>query len=127
MTFAIDPRRNDIVIGKSGKLLLVTGAEEVKQRILIALQHHYQEYFLNVPAGVPWYEIILGSKDKKLVESLIRSAILDVPFVLSIVNLQVVWPSVSRARGMELYATVEVYGEQGTEIINIIEDNILIP
>jgi hypothetical protein len=127
MTLAVDPRRNDMVVGKNGKLLTTTSAQEVKQRILIALQHQYQEYFLNVPDGVPWYEVILGSKDKRTVESLIRSAILGAPLVLSVINLQIVWPSPTRERGLDFTAIVEVYGERGVEIIEIIDNNIILP
>lgn len=122
LTFAVDPRSNDMVINATGRLQTVTGAEEVKQRIFIALQHNWKEYFLNVPAGIPWKELILGSKLPKLAKTLIRKTILDVPGVVSIVNLQTDYTVGNRT--FEFYAKVEVSGDFGTEIIEII-DNIV--
>jgi len=120
LTYAIDARRNDIAVGKNGKLLTVYGAEEVRQRVLVALQHYYQEYFLNVPTGMPWHELLLGSKDKKLVEALVRRTILDVPNVISIISLETIYPAENR--GLALYASIEVFGEAGPETIEIINN-----
>lgn len=91
---------------KNGTLKLVNGADEVKQRIQVALNHYAEEYFLNVPGGVPWFQYILGSKDKKNVELIIRRAIFDVPGVISVVNVR----SVIAGRSVDIYADVEVSG-----------------
>lgn len=85
MSFALSPN-HDLVIDRSGKLVLVTGADEVRQRVLVALLHDYQEYFLNTPAGVPWHEVILGSKDLASVAAVLRQIVLSVPGVLSIAS-----------------------------------------
>ena len=69
-----------------GQFQYTYGIEEIEQRILITLQHNWQEYFLNFPAGVPWYDFILGGKDLKLYEAILRSIILDVPGVDHIVS-----------------------------------------
>ena len=119
-TFAIGTN-GDLFINKSGALQTVYGAQEVKQRILIALNHEWQEYFLNVPAGVPWYEIILGSKDLKLAASLLRQTIGAVPGVVSIVSLDI-YRSAVDPRQMEISVVVEVTGQQGTEIVYILQE-----
>jgi hypothetical protein len=103
ITFAIN-ESHDFTISPTGKLKIVMGAEEVKQRILVTLLHNYQEYFLNVPAGVPWQEYILGSKNKQNVENLIRSEILSVPGVLSVIDVR----SIFADRVLDIYADVEV-------------------
>jgi hypothetical protein len=36
--------------------------------------------------GVPWYELILGGKDIKLTESILRQAVLNVPGVLGVLK-----------------------------------------
>lgn len=118
MTFAVNPDNNDIFINRNGSLQVVYGVEEVRQRILIALQHNWNEYFLNVPAGVPWYEVILGSKDKRTAELILRKTILDVPGVVSILKLFTLYES----RKFSLYATVEVAGLESTQVVNIIQD-----
>jgi hypothetical protein len=116
LTWAVDPQRNDLSIVKGGKLRIVYGAEEVKQRVLIALQHHWQEYFLNVPAGLPWYELMLGSKDKRLVETLVRRAVLEVPGVLSIASIKTIFPSASIRRHLEIFMVIEAVGLTGTQL-----------
>jgi hypothetical protein len=98
---------NDIQI-ENGRFLTVAGADEVKQRILVALQHFYQEYFLDVPDGVPWYEVILGSKNKKVVELVLRKKILEVPGVVGIISFQKIFNNITRH--MDISAIVEVLG-----------------
>jgi len=109
-TWAVESGAWDLSI-VNGKLTTVSGAEEVKQRILISLWHYWEEYFLNVPDGVPWYELILGSKNKQLVESLIRRAILDVPGVISIINFKL-QSSLGQTtlRDFAIFCDVEVVG-----------------
>lgn len=112
LTWTLTDGGRDLVI-RSGRLAVVTGAEEVRQRILTTLLHHWQEYFLNIPAGLPWYELILGSKDRKTVEAIIRMAILSVPGVLSLPALQLVWEG-RASRELEIYFTAEVRNADGT-------------
>ena len=116
-TFALNNRYNDILIGSDGKLATIYGAEEVRQRVLIALRHYWQEYFLNVPAGVPWYELILGSKDVKQAEALIRREVLAVPGVVSIVSVSRDFMNTSRALSFDM--RIEVTGPEGPSIEDI--------
>jgi hypothetical protein len=44
MTYAVGSR-HDLLIGRQGKLLLVTGAEQVKQRIIVSLLHCWGSIF----------------------------------------------------------------------------------
>lgn len=86
MTWKIDPTgKNDLTI-KNGKVVTINGVDEVQQRIVIALRHYWEEYFLNVPAGVPWYELILGNKDIAQAEAILREVVFGVPGVVSILN-----------------------------------------
>jgi len=117
MTWALSPLNNDCFINQFGQLQTVYGAEEVRQRIGIALRHYWQEYFLNVPAGVPWYELILGSRDLSMVEALLRKEILEVPNVISIMTFNVVIQN----RNVNINTVVEVSGINGPQMIDIIE------
>jgi len=83
-TWKLDYTHNDLTINSSVVLETITGTQEVKQRVVIALKHFYGEYFLNTEHGVPYKEAILGFKDLGLAESLLRSEILSVPGVISI-------------------------------------------
>ena len=97
---------------RHGSIGVVYGADEVRQRIAIALQHYWQEYFLNVQDGVPWYEVLLGTKSKKTVEAIIRRNILDVPGVVGISYLNII----KTGRDWAISTTVEIYTG---EVVNI--------
>jgi hypothetical protein len=116
LTYAINPENMDLLVNSSGTLQCVYGAEEVRQRILIALNHFYGEYFLNVMGGVPWDELILGSKNISMAEALLRRAVLEVPNVVSIIKFQVSFSS----RRLAIELMTEVNGIDGPEIIDII-------
>lgn len=115
-TWTINDGYNDIIIDHKGKLAKIKGSSEVRQRVIIALRHYWQEYFLNVPAGVPWYELILGSKDTKQAELLIRDAVLKVPGVISIININSI---VSKDRHVSFNIRIEVQGTDGPSIEEI--------
>jgi hypothetical protein len=117
MTWALDPSSNDMVIDADGKFQIVTGAYEIRQRILVTLLHDYQEYFLDTPAGTPWYEIILGSKDLTTVSAILRQIVLSVPGVQSIVDFNIGMSN----RNVTVSISVEVtVGVGGTDIVDII-------
>jgi len=130
-TLALDPITNDVFINKSGILQTVYGAQEVKQRIIIALQEQYGEYFLAVQNGVPFYSGttvtgqtfagLLGSKNFSNIEAVIRLIILNVPNVVSIASLQFTMPDHAQ-RAVSLAAQVEVQGANGPEIISIVTE-----
>lgn len=115
-TWTINDGYNDIIIDHKGKLAKIKGSSEVRQRVIIALRHYWQEYFLNVPAGVPWYELILGSKDTKQAELLIRDAVLKVPGVISIININSI---ASKDRHVSFNIRIEVQGTDGPSIEEI--------
>ncbi len=115
-TWTINDGYNDIIIDRKGKLAKIKGSSEVRQRVIIALRHYWQEYFLNVPAGVPWYELILGSKDTKQAELLIRDAVLKVPGVISIININSI---VSKNRHVSFNIRIEVQGTNSPSIEEI--------
>lgn len=119
MTFAVDPNTNDLFIFNN-KLGIIDGIDEVRQRVMIALHHEYQEYFLNVPAGVPWNELILGSKNMRIVESILRDIVLNVPGVVSIISFAIDTPRLSNNRKLTISMQIEAQGIIGTNIIDIV-------
>lgn len=88
MSLALDPITHDLKIlpGARG-IQYVAGADETIQRIKVTLLHFYGEYFLNILNGVPWFELILGGKDYRLAEAILRQAVLKVPGVVSLLKL----------------------------------------
>lgn len=103
---------------QDGSLVTVYGAEEVRQRIIISLQHYWGEYFLNIEDGVPWYELILGSKDKRMVELILRQAVMAVPGVIGIDTFKTIYESGGLT--IDLIAEVENFnGSSDTIELNI--------
>lgn len=71
-----------------GHFVRIQGADEVRQRIKVALYHHHNEYFLNRPGGIPWYSRILGSKMKETqIINLIREKTQRIPGVIQIMDI----------------------------------------
>lgn len=107
----------DDVFIVNGVLKTIANVEEVSQRIVVTLGHNWQEYFMNVPAGIPWYEIILGSRDILQAEIILRDAILAVPGVVSILSFE----SILSGREFTLRVSAEVFVNNQTDIVNVAE------
>ena len=125
-TWALNPFTWDIFLNGSGTIQNIWGNSEVVQRIIVTLQHVFGEYWLYTTHGLPWWQTpannwaILGSKDYKTVEMIIRSAVLDVPGVVGIASINMSTPRASNNRAMQIEMQVEVAGLQGPQIANIV-------
>lgn len=122
MTLALGSASNDLVLNKHGQQY-VHGPDEVGQRVKVTLNHFYGEYFLNLPGGVPWYEVILGGKNVPLAETLIRQAILSTPGVISILSFKMSFEQRQLKVEVVIYAGgathgVVVYFPQDTLILD---------
>ena len=94
-TLKLDHFEHDIRI-VDGKFERISGANEVCQRVKVALWHYLGEYFLNRESGIPYYskrndaQGILGSKmSQQTVYNIFRSKILAVPGVLRVKNANI--------------------------------------
>lgn len=97
--FKLDPGTRDLAPG------IVTGPEEIIQRLLTRLQRELGEWFLNTSAGLPWYQDgrgILGSKahTKRAVDLLIRRETLGTDGVERIIKLNTLFPAGGRTYTM---------------------------
>lgn len=82
MDFYINPLTNDWEFDELGNLKVVTGREEVAQRLRYRLNTHVGEWVLNVELGVPWREEILKkAPDLQVVGGLLRTLIVETPGV----------------------------------------------
>ena len=97
-----------------GTFVLVEGAQEVEQRIGVTLKHYWYEYWLNLQGGVPWYELIFGSKNPAFAKALLQKIILGVPNVVSIFSFNGVFSQ----RHLAINATVQVSTLSGSKVIN---------
>ena len=106
---ALDPGRHDLTGG------IVTGADEILQRLKVRLWRHLGEWFLNTSGGLPWYDAgseatagqgLLGSRDLRAAELLIRRETLETDGVLRIVRLNAVFTG----RAFSLFMEILVEG-----------------
>lgn len=81
-----------------GDLVFISGVDAVAQLVKIVIQMFQGEWFLDIEAGVPWFQDILGQKyDQPRIRAAIRGAILSVSEVTSILSLETSFTSSTRA------------------------------
>jgi len=116
-TMALGKFNHDIGIS-GGKFKLVTGADEVRQRVKVAVWHYLSEYFLDTPQGVPYYTQIMGRKNgASEVSVILRNKILRVPGVVRVVSFTVEFDTILRV--FEVSGEIEVTGDVGTDVTDI--------
>lgn len=73
----------------NGRLNFITGASRVAQHNRQSLQTFYNEYFLNILIGIPYFEyFFVKSPDVNRMTGYIRQAIFDDPEVATINTLE---------------------------------------
>jgi hypothetical protein len=79
----------------NGRASLVTGLVEKSQKINNRLGLFRGEWFLDTRVGTLWWERILGIKqpDLRLVQRVLRSAILSVPGIVDVVEEEISFAS----------------------------------
>lgn len=110
---------------KNGDLTggIVTGDDEVIQRIRTRLFRELGEWFLNTASGLPWYQDgkgILGAtlRDKSTVDLLIRKRIMETEGGVRVVKLNTLFSIGSR--------TYSIYMQVLLRSGNILEDTLII-
>lgn len=69
------------------ELFLIDGADRILQKIRIALQMWYGEWFLDLTKGVPYLEVIFVKQTRQsTIESILRSKIMGVDGVRRILD-----------------------------------------
>ena len=92
---------------------IITGPEEVMQRLITRLNRELGEWFLATDAGLPWYQEgngLLGSRDKKTLELLIRRETLRTTGVNRIVTMNTLFSTTTRSFTIYMQIIVELYG-----------------
>ena len=79
-------------------LSLTGSADQVAQRLRTRLRLFLGEWFLDLDAGVPWFDEILGKHlDLRRTEAILRHEILSTPEVLDIIDFSVEYDPKARA------------------------------
>lgn len=120
MTLALGPLSHDLVI-RGGSLARVTGSDEVRQRVLVALWHEFGEYFIATETGTPWYRDILGrTADIEAVTLIIRARIQSVPGVVRVREIAVEFdPGTRRA---SISGEIDVQAGPGEPVASVTLD-----
>lgn len=85
----IDPITNDIM-SIDGKVGIVKGSDEVVQRVKTRLRRVLGEWFLDISAGLPYFNgDMLGGKDTKYVLMIVKAEILDTEGVQEVTSISI--------------------------------------
>ena len=85
----IDPITNDIM-SVDGKVGIVKDVDEVVQRVRTRLRRVLGEWFLDINAGIPYFNgEMLGGKDTKYILMIIKSEILNTVGVQEVTSIQI--------------------------------------
>lgn len=87
MDILLDSETHDIVFVNGQAPITDEMRLTVAQRLKVRLQTFLGEYFMNVDAGIPYYQRIFGKiKNKSTVDAIFQRQILDDPDVIEIVS-----------------------------------------
>ncbi len=104
-----DPVTNDIMI-VNGDLVLVSGIEELQQRLLTRLRWFYGEYPFNTSLGVRYFEdILVKNPNLPNVETLLKNVIAETEGVNKITSFQISYDPAKRTASIN-FAVDSVYG-----------------
>jgi hypothetical protein len=80
-------KNNDLIISSQGSLALVSEGAEVLQHVRSRLQFYMEEWFLDLQAGTPYFQLIF-TKPANLanMESIFKSRIIGTPGVSSLLE-----------------------------------------
>lgn len=89
---------------------IVTGVDEIIQRLVTRLNRELGEWFLNTSAGLPWYQDgngLLGSRDKQNLNLLIRRETLQTAGVNRIIKFNSILNTTTRQFTIYMYLVTE--------------------
>ncbi len=82
----------------NGRLQLVTGVEEIAQKLDVSLSLFWNEWVLNAEAGVQWFErVFVKNPNLGELQLFFRKAILEVPGIRTIETLTLDLDTATRA------------------------------
>lgn len=93
----------------TGDFTLTRGVEAIRQAIQIKLQFFQGEWFLDLTAGVPFYQsVLVKNPSPGVLQSVFRKAILEVPGVLEVTTLSITTNRATRGLTVTFTATTDV-------------------
>lgn len=104
---ALDPTTGDILL-VDHSAQLVQDIDQVAQNLAIRLRFILGEWYLNILAGVPYYEyFFVKSPNQIQVESFLKEAIVDTPGILQITSFSSAYDNAHRRFSVNFSAQTE--------------------
>lgn len=86
----LDPLSHDVSLSKTNDLVLIDGAERIRQQIKVTLLTFFGEWFLDTTFGIPYLEIILIKNPRRAeIETTLRQKVRDVPGVSAVPSVEI--------------------------------------
>lgn len=96
MDFALDPKTGDLVF-KDYDLALVGGVDQIAQNLAIRLRFIQGEWYLNILAGVPYYQYFFIKNPNQIqVETFLKDEISNTPGIIDITSFSSNFDGVNR-------------------------------
>lgn len=123
MDLYLDPTTRDLAITPEGLMRLTSGVpESAAQRILITLLMFAGEWFLDLRAGVPYYqEILVKNPDLDSIRTLYRQTVEADPYVVDVTRVDMQFDPGTRSLTVDLAARLR----EGTELEILISQGLV--
>jgi hypothetical protein len=103
----LDEATGDLAL-VNGTTQTVTGAAQARQRIAISLDIFLGEWFLDIRIGVPYHrDILIKNPNPEVVRSVFRKALLLVPGIVEVTEIEVTLNKATRAGRVDFVAVYE--------------------
>lgn len=103
---------------EAGDLVLVSGADAIVQAVRIRLQFFRGEWFLDLSAGLPWFQsVLIKNPDPNILHTVFRDEILGTPGILSLSSLTLTSDTAARTLTVRYRADSDVGELVSTEVI----------
>lgn len=123
MDLYLDPQTGDLDVSDTGVVRLTNGVpESAAQRLLVTLRMFTGEWFLDLRAGVPYYQsILVKAPDLDLVRSVFRQVIAADPFVVDVPIVDVALDRATRVLTLSFTARLR----EGSELEILVAQGIV--
>ena len=117
----LDPLTHDIALSKTNDLVLIDGAERIRQQVKVTLLTFFGEWFLDTTFGVPYFEVVLIKNPRRAeIENVLRQRVRDVPGVSAVPNVEIEIDAAAR-QGRITLADIET--EEGLVTVQVLTPN----
>lgn len=117
----LDPLTHDIALSKANDLVLIDGAERIRQQIKVTLLTFFGEWFLDTTFGVPYFEVILIKNPRRAeIENVLRQKVRDVPGVSAVPSVEIEIDAATRQGRITLEG---IETEEGLVTVQVLTPN----